>query len=60
VVVYEHSIWSFILRDENKLKVFKNRVLRKIFGPKRDKKAGEWRKLRKEELRDRMTKSWKM
>jgi hypothetical protein len=38
------------LREERRLRVFENRVLRKIFGPKRDKVAGEWRKLHNEEL----------
>jgi hypothetical protein len=40
------------LRAERKLKVFENIVLRRIFGPRRDKVAGEWRRLRKEELND--------
>jgi hypothetical protein len=38
------------LREEHRLRVFENRVLRKIFGPKRDDVAGEWRRLRNEEL----------
>jgi len=38
------------LREEPRLRVFKNRVLRRIFGPKRDEVAGEWRKLHNEEL----------
>jgi hypothetical protein len=40
------------LREERRLKVFENRVLRRIFGPKRDKVKGEWRKLHNEELND--------
>jgi hypothetical protein len=44
--------WSLTLRDENRLRVFENRVLRRIFGPKRDTVSGEWRKLHNEELRD--------
>jgi hypothetical protein len=40
------------LRDEHRLRVFENRVLRRIIGPKRDEVTGEWRKLHKEELRD--------
>jgi len=40
------------LRDERRLRVFENRVLRRIFGPKRDEVTGEWRKLHKEELND--------
>jgi hypothetical protein len=39
------------LREEHRLKVFENRVLRRIFGPKRDEVTGEWRKLHNEELR---------
>jgi hypothetical protein len=38
--------------EEHKLKVFENRVLRRIFGPKRDEVTGEWRKLLNEELRN--------
>jgi hypothetical protein len=40
------------LREEHGLKVFENRELRRIFGPKRDKVMGEWRKLHNEELGD--------
>jgi hypothetical protein len=40
------------LREEHRLRVFENKVLRKIFGPKRDEVTGGWRKLYKEELRD--------
>jgi hypothetical protein len=40
------------LREEPRLRVFENRVLRRIFGRKRDEVKGEWRKLHKEELRD--------
>jgi len=40
------------LREERRLRVFKNRVLRKIFGPKRDEGTGEWRKLHNEEIND--------
>jgi hypothetical protein len=38
--------------EDHRLKVFENRVLRRIFGPKRDEVTGEWRKLHYEELRD--------
>jgi len=38
------------LREERRLRVFENRVLRRIFGPKRDEVTGEWRKLQNEEL----------
>jgi hypothetical protein len=37
--------WSLTLREEHRLRVFENRVLRRIFGPKRDEVTGEWRKL---------------
>jgi hypothetical protein len=40
------------LREEHRLRVFENRVLRRIFGPKRDEVTGEWRKLHNEELND--------
>jgi hypothetical protein len=41
------------LREVRRLRVFENRVLRRIFGPKRDEVTGEWRKLHNEELNDR-------
>ena len=44
--------WSLTLRDERRLRVFENWVLRKVFGPKRDEVTGEWRKLHNEELKD--------
>jgi hypothetical protein len=40
------------LREERRLRVFENRVLRKVFGPKRDEVTGEWEKLHNEELND--------
>jgi hypothetical protein len=40
------------LREESRLRVFENRVLRRVFGPKRDEVTGEWRKLHEEELSD--------
>ena len=43
---------SLTFREEHRLGVFENRVLRRIFGPKRDGVAGEWRKLHNEELND--------
>jgi uncharacterized membrane protein len=43
---------SLTIREEHRLRVFENRVLRRIFGPKRDEVTGEWRKLLNEELRD--------
>jgi hypothetical protein len=42
----------YTLREERRLRVFENRVLRRLFGPKRDKVTGEWRKLHNEELHD--------
>jgi hypothetical protein len=44
--------WSLTLRQEHRLRVFENRLLRRIFGPKRDEVTGVWRKLHNEELRD--------
>jgi hypothetical protein len=45
VVLYGCETWLLTLREERRLRVFENRVLRKIFGPKRDDVTGEWRKL---------------
>ena len=50
VVLYGCETWSLTLREEHRLRLFENRVLRRIFGPKRDEVAGEWRKLHNEEL----------
>jgi hypothetical protein len=50
VVLYGCETWSLTLRKEHRLRVFENRVLRRIFGPKRDEVTGEWRKLHSEEL----------
>ena len=50
VVLYGCETWSLILREEPRLRVFENRVLRRIFGPKKDEVTGEWRKLPNEEL----------
>ena len=52
VVLYGCATWSLTLREEHRLRVFKNRALRKIFGPKRDGVTGEWKKLHNEELND--------
>jgi hypothetical protein len=52
VVLYGCETWSLTLREENRLRVFENRVLRRIFGTKRDEVTGEWRKLHNEELRN--------
>ena len=51
-MLYECETWSLALREERRLRVFANRVLRRIFGPKREEVTREWRKLRKEELND--------
>jgi hypothetical protein len=45
MVLYGCETWSLTLREEHRLKVFENRVLRRIFGTKRDEVTGEWRKL---------------
>ena len=50
VVLYGCETWSLTLRDEHRLRVFENRVLRRVFGPKRDEVTGEWRKLHNEGL----------
>jgi len=52
VVLYGCETWSLTLREKLRLKVFENRVLRRIFGPKRDEMTAEWGKLRNEELND--------
>jgi hypothetical protein len=52
VVPYGYEIWSPTFWDVHRLRVFENRVLRRIFGPKRDEVTEEWRKLHNEELRD--------
>jgi hypothetical protein len=52
VILYGCETWSLTLREERRLRVFVNRVLRRVFGPKRDEVTGEWRKLHNEELSD--------
>jgi hypothetical protein len=52
VVLYGCETWSLTLRAEHRPRVFENRVLRRIFGPKRDEVTGEWRRLHKEEHND--------
>jgi hypothetical protein len=50
VVLYECETWSLVLREGHRLRVFENRVLIRIFGPKSDEVSGEWRKFHSEEL----------
>ena len=52
VVLYGCEAWSLTLREERKLRVFENMVLRGIFGPRWDEVTGEWRRLHNEELSD--------
>jgi hypothetical protein len=51
VVLYGYETWSLTLRKEHSLRVFENRVLRRIFGPKREEDRS-WRKLYSDELHD--------
>ena len=50
--LYGSETWSLTQREERRLRVSENRVLRRVFGPKRDEVTGEWRKLYNEELSD--------
>ena len=52
VVLYGCETWSLTLREERRLRVFENRVLRRIFGPEGDEVTREWRKLQSKELND--------
>jgi len=52
IVLYGCDTWMLTLREERRLRVFENRVLRRVFEPKRDKVTREWRKLHNEELSD--------
>jgi hypothetical protein len=52
VVLYGCETWSLALREEHKLRMFKHRALRRIFGLKRDEVMRGWRKLHNEELHD--------
>jgi len=52
VVLYGCETWSLTLREERRLRVFENRVLRRVFWHRRDEVTGEWRKLHNEELSD--------
>jgi hypothetical protein len=48
--MYGYEDWSLTVREEHRLRVYENRVLRRIFGPRRDEVTGDWRKLHNEEL----------
>ena len=52
VVLYGYETWSLTLREKRRLRVFENRVLRRIFGPRRDEVTGEWRILHTGDLND--------
>jgi len=52
VVLYGCKIWSLTLREKCRMRVFETRVLRRIFGPKRNEVTRDWRKLRNEKLND--------
>ena len=52
VVLYGCETWSLTLREERRLRMSEKRVLRRIFGSKRDEVTGEWRKIHNEELND--------
>jgi hypothetical protein len=50
LLIYGCGTWSLTLREEHRLRVFENKVMRRIFGPKRDEVIGGWRKLHNEKL----------
>ena len=52
VVLYGCGTWSLTLREERRLRMFENMVLRRIFGPKRDEGTEEWRRIHIEDLSD--------
>jgi hypothetical protein len=52
VVLYGCETWSLTLRKERKLRMFENKLLRRIFGPRRDEVTGDWRRLNNVELND--------
>jgi hypothetical protein len=52
LVLYGCGTWSLALREKSRMRVFKSRVLGRVFGPKREKVTGEWRRLHKNELYD--------
>jgi hypothetical protein len=53
VILYVCGSWSLTLREQSRLKVSENRVLRRIFGPKGDEETGECRKLHNEEVHNK-------
>ena len=55
MLLYGCETWSLTLKEERRLRVFENMVLRRVFGPKRDEVTGEWRKLHNEDLNDLYT-----
>jgi hypothetical protein len=52
VVVYGYETWSLTLTEEHRLRMFENRVLRRIYGPEGDEVTKEWRILQNEEFND--------
>jgi len=52
LVLYGCESWSVTLREEHRLRALESRVLRRVFGPKRNEVTGEWRRLHNEELHD--------
>jgi hypothetical protein len=50
LVLYGRETWCLTLKEEDRLRVFENRVVRRIFVPKRDEVTGDWKKLHNEEL----------
>jgi len=50
--LYGFETWSLTLREESRLRVFENKVLRRIFGARRDEVTGDWMRLHNEELND--------
>ena len=52
MLLYGCGTWSLTLREGRKLSVFENKVLRRIFGPRRDEVTGDWRRLHNEEIND--------
>ena len=52
IILYGYENWSLTLKKEHMLRVFQNKVLKKIFGPKKEEVTGEWRKIYNEELNE--------